>query len=189
MQVLILADVHGNEPALTAVLDAVPDVDAVFCLGDIVHFGPDPAGCVDLIRARADQVVRGNHDEEVVRLFRAAPSASPPVTDSAKWSHWTAAQLSEDQVDYLAGLPEEIQLEMDGRRVLLRHDLPLPGPLIMPDAPESLIASRLDARPFDVMFVGHVHMPYQRALGDRELVDVGSIGQPEDADGAASYGL
>jgi len=189
MQALILSDIHGNQPALAAALDAVPDVDAVFCLGDIVHFGPDPAGCVDLIRQRAGQVVRGNHDEEIVRLFHALPGALPPVADGAKWSHWTAAQLSRDQVDYLAGLPEEIALDLDGHRVLLRHDLPLPGPLIMPDAAESLVASRLDARSFDVMFVGHVHMPYQREIGDRKLVDVGSIGQPEHADGCASYVL
>ena len=60
MRILILSDVHSNYPALTAVLDAAADVDAVFCLGDLVTFGPNPVDCVELIQSRADRAVAVN---------------------------------------------------------------------------------------------------------------------------------
>ncbi len=189
MRVLILADVHSNYPALTAVLESAPEVDEVFCLGDIVLYGPNPVATVDLIRERATKVVRGNHDEETVRCYRRSGDQEKGDTDGLRWKQWTVAQLRDDQIEYLAGLPEEIELEMDGYRVLLRHDLPLPGPLIYADDPDELIVSRLDTRPFDYMFVGHVHIPYVRTLGTRRLIDVGSVGQPEHGDGCAAYAL
>ena len=189
MRVLILADVHANYPASAAVLDAAPEVDEIVCLGDIVLYGPNPVETVDLIRERADRVIRGNHDEELVRFRRQSGSQEKGDTDSFRWKQWTAEQLRDDQVDYLANLPEEFELDLDGKRVFFRHDLPLTGPMIMPDDSDELIESRLDARPFDYMFVGHVHIPYLRTLGTRHLVDVGSVGQSEHGDGRAAYAL
>ena len=66
MRALVLGDIHANLAALTAVLEAAPAVDAIYCLGDLVGYGPNPRECVELIRTRADQVVFGNHDQEIV---------------------------------------------------------------------------------------------------------------------------
>jgi len=189
MRALILADIHSNYPALSAVLEATSDVDAVFCLGDLVLFGPNPADCMNLIRSRADRVVQGNHDEEIVRFCRQQAGQEPRNTNADRWKKWTADQLQEDHIDYLAGLPEQIETILDGHQVCLRHDLPLPGPEIMPDAPEELIKSRLDAVEFDDLLVGHSHIPYVRELGARRLFDVGSVGQPEHGDSRASYAV
>lgn len=58
----LVSDIHGNYPALDAVLQAMPDVDALVCLGDIVGYGPEPKRCVEVIRQRADLVIQGNHE-------------------------------------------------------------------------------------------------------------------------------
>ncbi len=189
MKALILADVHANYPALSAVLDSAEAMDAVYCLGDIVLFGPEPVACIDLLRSRSIPVVRGNHDAELARFCRQGADRQPCRTDGERWKQWTADQLRDDQIDYLASLPEEISLTLDGRRVLLRHDLPVPGPLIMPEATDELIESRMGPGTFEYLFVGHVHIPYLRALGRRHLVDVGSVGQPEHRDGRCSYAV
>jgi predicted phosphodiesterase len=189
MRALVLGDIHANLAALTAVLEAAPAVDAIYCLGDLVGYGPNPRECVELIRTRADQVVFGNHDQEIVLVCRQPTQDTPRDTDSSKWLHWTARQLGADDVAYLASLPEEVELKLDRKLVRLRHDLPLPGPLIMPDATMEQIEARLDDRAFDFMFVGHVHMPYRRQLNKGQLIDVGSVGQAEHGEGNAAYAL
>lgn len=189
MRALVLGDIHANLAALTAVLEAAPAVDKIYCLGDLVGYGPNPCECVDLIRTQADQVVFGNHDQEIVMACRRPREDTPCDTDDSRWRHWTAQQLGADDVDYLASLPEEVELKLDRKLVCLRHDLPLPGPLIMPDATIEQIEARLDERAFDFMFVGHVHVPYQRQLGQGQLIDVGSVGQAEHGEGNAAYAL
>jgi len=162
-------------------------VDAVFCLGDTVLFGPHPAACVELIRDRIDRVVRGNHDDEIVRFYCGSTEKEDDRTNASRWKEWTSEQLADDHIDYIASLPDDCELTLDGHRIRLRHDLPLPGPAIMPDASDEQIEARMDDRPVDHLFVGHVHIPYLRELGPRHLVDVGSVGQPEHGDGRASY--
>jgi putative phosphoesterase len=188
MKRLILSDIHANYHALKAVLQAEAGVDEIIVLGDLVSFGPNPAASVDLIRSHSSTVVLGNHDEEIAR-YRLDANADDQETDGTKWARWSAEQLTDDQVDYLINLPEKIKLQWDGSQILLRHDLPVPGPEAMPDTPAELIEKRLGDVDFDYMFVGHVHQPYLRELRNCRLVNVGSIGQPEHGDGQASYVL
>jgi protein phosphatase len=185
---LVLSDIHSNYHALKAVLEAERGVDEIIVLGDLVSFGPEPAASVDLVRSHSTTVVLGNHDEEVGR-YRLAPPGDDQETDGTKWTRWSAAQLTDEQADYLVNLPEQIALEWDGCHILLRHDLPVPGPLTMPDTPAELTENRLGDVEFDYMFVGHVHRPYLRQLTNCHLVNVGSVGQPEHGDGQASYVL
>ena len=62
MKILVVADIHANYRALKATLDAFDNVDEVWCLGDIVEYGPMPSACIDLVRQHCNQVVAGNHD-------------------------------------------------------------------------------------------------------------------------------
>lgn len=188
MRTIILADVHANYAALSAVLEVVAHEDTIFCLGDLVLYGPNPKECIDLIRSRKIQVVRGNHDDEIVKLTR-QPAETLDKSDDIRWKQWSAGQLCKDQIDYLARLPEEIEQQWDGCDVRLRHDLPLPGELIFPDTPMERIESRMDAKPCDFMFVGHVHVPYILKLPMASLIDVGSVGQSEHGGGGAWYAL
>lgn len=187
MRVLLLSDVHANEAPLRAVLKAVPDVDMICCLGDVVAYGPNPSVCVDLIRESADHAVLGNHDAEIVGWRQRASNRLSAVTNDARWKRWTFEQLRPDQIDYLASLPEEISLTLDGRNVLLRHTVPGPDPLLGHDSPIEELELGLTGMAFDDMFVGHVHHPYRRTMETRRVINVGSVGQSEHGQGNASF--
>jgi putative phosphoesterase len=184
---LVLSDIHGNLAALEAVAAAEPH-DAVICLGDIVGYGPEPAACVRWIRDRAEVVVQGNHDrafgERVPpgcrEQFRGLAEATAPIAH---------AELAASDLAYLAALPHWAYLELSGVRYLFVHATPR-DPLYQylgPD-PESWAAALIgiDA---DVVVVGHTHVQFDLAVGERRVVNPGSVGQPKDGDPRAAYAV
>ncbi len=68
MKILIISDIHANVQALSAVLDNEKGVDKIFCLGDLVNYGPNPGEIIETVRSIADKIVRGNHDDAVSGL-------------------------------------------------------------------------------------------------------------------------
>lgn len=191
MKIAIVSDIHSNLDALTAVLDAITErgVDAIYCLGDIVGYGPDPAACVDLVREHCVASVRGNHDEAVA-LDR---NVSYLPRDAQKAARHNRERLSAEQIDYLASLP--LVIEENG--CCFAH--------ASPGHPErwlrldnlAVALSQFEAFQSDVCFVGHTHVPavvsdrlgvLRVRPGHRYLVNVGSVGQPRDNDARASFG-
>ncbi len=165
-------------------------VDAIYCLGDIVGYGPDPAACVDLVRKECTLSVRGNHDEAVAleRHLSWLPK------DAQKAAAHNRQKLSDDQLEYLAGLP--LVVEQNG--CCFAH--------ASPGHPErwlrlDTLAEALDqfsAFSSDVCFIGHTHIPaivsdrlgvLRIRPGHRYLVNVGSVGQPRDGDARACLGF
>jgi predicted phosphodiesterase len=121
MRVLIIADIHGNLPALKAVL-AHPH-DMLICLGDMVGYGPEPGACVRRILAGADLIVRGNHEQALVT---GAVSGCP---SSLQWLADTTAPLGEAQVSAgdqaaIAELPVRASYTIDGIHYDLTHAAP-----------------------------------------------------------------
>src|SRR5947209_12152607 len=102
MRVAVISDVHANRHALDAVLSAIDEehVDAVWCLGDLVGYGPQPNKCCDLVRERADLCLIGNHD--LVALGELT------VTDfndeAAAAALWPSEQLTPESESFLRGL-------------------------------------------------------------------------------------
>ena len=100
----IIADIHDNLVALTAVLSDIEDrggVEELWCLGDIVGYGPDPHQCIELLRQQKHVCVAGNHDWAAIGKL----DASEFNPDAAAACRWTVQQLSPEDVDYLGGLP------------------------------------------------------------------------------------
>lgn len=96
----VISDIHGNYPALEAVLDDLPDVvDTIVCCGDIVGYGPHPAACVRTIRAVADVVVQGNHDRYV------AESRGRGLPGLDRLPRYSRLALSATDVRWLQTLP------------------------------------------------------------------------------------
>lgn len=192
MKLAIISDIHSNLQALTAALKVIEDrkVDAIYCLGDIVGYGPDPAACVDLVRKECTLSVRGNHDEAVA-LER---HVSWLPRDAQKAAAHNREHLSDDQLEYLASLP--LVAEADG--CCFAH--------ASPGHPErwlrlDTLAEALDqfsSFSSDVCFIGHTHIPaivsdrlgvLRIRPGHRYLVNVGSVGQPRDGDARACLGF
>jgi putative phosphoesterase len=177
-RVAVLSDIHGVLPALEAVL-AEPDVraaDRIVLTGDIAA-GPQPVETLDLLVSLGNRVVwvRGNADRELVTVARGG-------TTEQAISLWAGHQLRSDQVDLLAALPHPVTLEVAGfGPVLFCHGTPR-------DDDEVVLVDSSIERWLEVLsgvdeavrtvVCGHTHMPFQRLVDRRLVVNPGSVGMP-----------
>jgi len=180
MRVAALYDVHGNLPALEAVLAEVPD-DAVILVGGDVAVGPLPSEALERLRALGDRVrwIRGNADRE---LDRNEEGLAPPEA-----IEWVREQLTPEQIEFLHGLPERAELEVDGlRRVLFCHASPRNDvDVFLEGTPEERVAPLFADVEADTVVCGHTHMQFLREIGGIRVVNAGSVGMPyEDEPGA-----
>jgi predicted phosphodiesterase len=185
MRLAVIADVHANRPALEAVLDDLPPVEALVCAGDIVGYGPHPTECVAALRAWDGPVlaVQGNHDRAVV--------AGADIGDGMAGAgvRHARAELDEGALAWLEALPAGRTLF--GGRMRLAHGHPA-------DPDRYVYPSLFDRSLLDTeraLVLGHTHVQasetFERAGWDgteRQLVlNPGSVGQPRDGDPAAAY--
>lgn len=192
MRIAIVSDIHANLEALTAVLDDIDrrKVDDVICLGDIVGYGPDPAACLDLLRARSISSFMGNHDQaayDVDLRMTFSPLARRAI-------EWTADRLDDGHLDFLRTLP--LLAQQHGATFV--HASPRdPGAYeyVLDDVDA---AAHFGSFATPICFIGHTHDPqiFREDLGPRVvdathrcLVNVGSVGQPRDGDARACYGV
>lgn len=176
--VAVLSDVHGALPALEAVL-AEPDVRAaerIVLTGDIAA-GPLPVETLDRLVGEGDRVtwVRGNADRELVAVARGA-------TSGIDVSNWAGRQLRPDQVELLDRLPHPVTLDVDGfGPVLFCHGTPRDDDeVVLVDSSLARWAEVLSTVPpgTGTVVCGHTHMPFQRLVDRRLVVNPGSVGMP-----------
>ena len=183
MRVAALYDVHGNLPALEAVLVEAAEADLIVVGGDVVG-GPFPAETLERLRAEGDRVrwLRGNAERELVE--QPPPrEAGPPPGELER----LVAALTREQVDFLYGLPEQVELDVDGLgRVLFCHATPQNDlDMVTPLTPEERLRRILDGVSADVVVAGHTHIREDRQVGGIRWVNAGSVGMPyEDEPGA-----
>lgn len=185
MKILILADIHANMEALESIEESF---DELWVLGDLVNYGPEPGAVVDFIRARAAIVIGGNHDYAVGNS--ADPHCSPAFRQMARQMQaYTEGVLDEEQKAYLRSLPATARRVADGCKFLLCHATPR-NPLFqyLPPEPASwrIEAGAVDA---DAVLAGHTHLPFDLRLGDRRIVNPGSVGQPKHGRPEACYAI
>ena len=178
----LVYDVHGNLPALEAVLgDAgTVGVESFVLGGDYTLFGPWPAETVDRLRGLPEAAwIRGNGER-----WTAAPGDAPDAVQEAIAA--CRDELGEETVTELAGLPE--QLVLDGRRVC--HGSPVSDVRsFMPD-PHEQDAELLEGVGERTLIFGHTHLPFRRETEDGiELINPGSVGMPFDGDPRAAWAV
>ncbi len=182
MRIAALYDVHGNLPALEAVLAEVEseDVDLIVVGGDVAA-GGFPSETIERLRTLGDRVrwIRGNADRE---LMPGEEGNAP-----AHVLEWVRERLSDEQIAFLHRLPPQLELDLDGvGHVLFVHATPrndtevftsaTPGERLEP------VFAGVDA---DLVVCGHTHMQFERAVGPVQVVNAGSVGMPyEEAPGA-----
>jgi predicted phosphodiesterase len=201
MKTLLISDVHANLTALEAVLADAGSFDAVWCLGDLVGYGPDPNECVERVAALPNlRCVLGNHDAAALRQIEV--DAFNPEARAALV--WTQKQLSDTNAAFLRNLPEMVEVE----QITLVHGSP------RQPVWEYLLDTRtatVNFEYFDTLycFAGHTHLPViyylpddqrmahlivpenttQVTLAPRAIINPGSVGQPRDRDPRAAYAL
>jgi predicted phosphodiesterase len=200
MRIAVLSDIHSNLAALEAVLGSMGTVDAVWHLGDVVGYGPEPDGVVERLRDVAAVGVRGNHDDAAC----GGPAIENFNVDARAAAEWTRARIGSETRRYLAALPELIAPA--GSSFTLVHGSPRHPIWEYLDSPWAA-EQNLALLETPHCFVGHTHVPIvfrQRRRGgmeatvvppesrlrldDRRVVlNPGSVGQPRDGNPAASY--
>lgn len=201
MRILVISDIHANLNALEAVLADAGSVDATWCLGDLVGYGPDPNECIQRVRFLPNLVcLIGNHDAAVVD--RIDINTFNPEARQAVW--WTQRVLTASNMAYLQSLPEHQAIDS----VTLVHGSPR-RPVW-----EYLLDTTTATQNFThfetpYCFVGHSHLPvifqlnpghrYARLLipdadqrmsmAPRAILNPGSVGQPRDRDPRAAYAI
>jgi putative phosphoesterase len=183
VRVAALYDVHGNLPALDAVLADV-DADLILVGGDFVA-GPWPSETFERLRGLGDRArfIRGNADREVVEPSKPGRVAGPPPGVM----EFVRERLSEEQRSLLAGLPLVESVEVDGiGHVLFCHATPRDDEeLLTRISPDERWRDALGGVEADVVVCGHTHVQFDRRIDDVRLVNSGSVGMPyEDEPGA-----
>lgn len=182
-RIALISDLHGNLPALEAVLHDIQGrgIRRILCLGDLVGKGPDSAATLDIAREMCEATVRGNWDD-----FTGAPSKHAVI-------QWHQARLGPERMAYLAALPNSIDFQMSGRNVRLFHASPegVYHRVHMDDTPEKQRAM-FGNTPFtastvvpDVVGYGDIHRAYVKTFQHGILFNTGSVGNPLDMTQAA----
>ena len=192
----ILADIHGNSIALDAVLTDISrqgEIDAFVILGDLAVFGPDPVGVLNLLQPlKPVYYVRGNTDRYLIE------GNYPGHPDGDDWESqvlasfpWTAEQLGQTGLKFLACMPEHQLIRTDPRHSILavhgsvRND----EDNIRPDTPKTDLIEMINGADCDLMLCGHTHLPCEHMVSGKRIVNVGSVGLPFDGDPRACYVL
>jgi len=201
MRILIISDIHANLSALQAVLRAAGNVEIVWCLGDIVGYGPDPNECIGLVRQMPGlKCIVGNHDAAALKQLDTS-SFNP---DARSAIHWTQNMLTDQSREFLENLPETVLLD----HVLLSHGSPR-HPVWEYVLDKNTARINFDYFNTDYCFFGHTHLPVMytmregaavvgmnipspgtsRELVRKTLINPGSVGQPRDRDPRAAYAI
>lgn len=210
MKLAVIADIHGNLPALDAVLAAVDaeNVDKTWVLGDLAAHGGSPAECVTRIRERqtADednfQVIGGNTDRYLVnnsRMAKPAAKDADAYQEQVKQAKiesdmfdWARGELGWENYEFLAKrIGRELRLKVDDYGLVMGYHA-VPGNdeyNITPDTPDEEALDSVIDRPLRLGLYGHIHRQVNRDLGRVRLVNPGSVGLSFESHGRAQFAL
>jgi putative phosphoesterase len=187
MRIAVISDIHSNFDALQAVLSDAGDHDGLVCLGDLIGYGAQPNEVVSEIRSlKPESIIMGNHDYAV-----STGDTSGFVHDAAQAIGWTRAQISSENLSYIANLRSRTTFTVGKVKIALAHGSPR-DPLneyIYPDVSDFVLRSLVEESGGDLLLLGHTHVPFTQSHGSQLIGNPGSVGQPRDGDPRASYAI
>jgi diadenosine tetraphosphatase ApaH/serine/threonine PP2A family protein phosphatase len=211
MKIAVMSCIHGNYEALNAVLSDIDKqrADKIFCLGDLVGYGPHPNAVVEMIRSLDIPTVQGCWDEDIVEGLNACECSYPSILAEkrGKKAHeWTNDQIHPEVREYLAQLPLSLREE----NLCFVHGSPHnQHEYLMPEVNAFTALERVMATGADVLFCGHTHVPYVRTLDAgqlavkvqqpegtstkqvtaplKQIINAGSVGEPRHGRPNATY--
>jgi predicted phosphodiesterase len=215
-RIALFSDVHGNLPALDAVLadmarSGFGEGSERYCLGDLIGYGPDPGGVVERVRALGVPTIVGNYDDGVAAhrgqcgCYYGTEQAK---SDGEASYRVTERLLDERDAQWLLALPQHLWLEHEGAAILLTHGSPRRlNEYLLLDRTEAQLARLAIEAGAHVVCHGHIHIPYHRSFDAAAAADVrlrgtssltpvegrihyvssGSVGKPKDGDPRACW--
>ncbi len=182
MKVALLADIHANLPALEAVMNDLPKVDLIVCLGDVVGYYADPNEVCELLQKYKVPTVRGNHDAYVAGTLTPNPARA-----GAYRTAWTREMLLPANLQWLQSLPVSLEFQWDKLQTQLRHATPWDEEGYL--YPDSERLKEINLRSNHFLALGHTHWPMLRQCGEGFVLNPGAVGQPRDCNPAAAYAI
>lgn len=185
MRILLLADIHANWAALQAINEPF---DLCLVLGDLVDYGLDPSPCIQWVREHATHAVRGNHDHGVAQHVKVQGK------NGFKYLTGVTRQITQERISaedrrFLGALPVSKRVTLDGTKFLMVHATPRDPLDEYSIADVDFWSRRLVDVDAQVICVGHTHYPYILEVGNKLVINPGSVGQPRDGDPRAGYAI
>jgi putative phosphoesterase len=188
----VVSDVHGNLPALEAVLvDCEKQgIEQIWNLGDFVGYVPFPNEVIKLLRKSCAANIIGNYDLKVLSFAENSDKWKIKKSDEKYISFkWNSKALSDENRRYLERLPKTKRMEVDGVSVLLTHGSPASEDEgLIESTPAERLRELAKMAGTDVVLCGHTHRPMARRAGGVLFVNAGSVGRPE-GDRRATYAI
>lgn len=197
MQILLLADIHGNYPALSAIDRhfAGTTFDHIVNCGDTVVYAPFSNQVIDWLIDKNALSILGNTDKKVIKLLRGKSFNKPAKAEKRVMYTHAAEQLSKRSGDYLQSLTNSLELplpgphaERGGKNGLLGifHGSPAePHELLFATTPHSRFVELAEAYPYRAIVTGHSHTPYHFEINTTHFINPGSAGRMFDGNPAA----
>jgi putative phosphoesterase len=185
MKALILSDIHGNLPALEAILQKERSFDTCLFLGDVVDYGPFPKECIRFLREEMDVGVLGNHDNALAHNVDCGCRGDFKQF-SEETRAWHRTLLDEQDMRFLRSLPPLAQTHLDGGFVYLAHATPQ-GDLFH-YLQEEEVDQAVEGITAEVVLLGHTHIQFKKHVGRTLVVNPGSVGLARDG-GRACYAV
>ncbi|MBI4257691.1 MAG: metallophosphoesterase family protein [Thaumarchaeota archaeon] len=183
MRAYFISDVHGNFEALEAVANKMGE-SPVYCLGDMVGYGPNPNEILNWIRQRGAICVMGNHEQAV-----STGDVSWFNQYAAQAALWTRRVISEENKRFIQGLPQTLTVDLNELKVFLAHGSPT-DPLreyVDPSTHMNLFEYYLTRFKVNAIALGHTHIPYVWPTSIGVVFNPGSVGQPRSGDHRACF--
>jgi len=192
-QIAIISDIHGNVPALEAVINEIQkrDINRIFCLGDIIGKGPSSDIVIDICKEYCEKIVKGNHEELI---------CSETVFGDEiykKMKEWHINKIGKKRYEFLQSLVNSIDIKMSGKNIRLFHasQIGVCNRVHRNDNKEKHLSmfenTEFTGYLFEPKIVGYgdIHSSFIEIIGEKILFNVGSVGNPLGIDTRASFGI
>ncbi len=207
MRIALFSDIHANLPALEACLKSIDEqnVDAVYCLGDLVGYNVWPNEVINEVRRRHIPTIAGNYDQGIGLASNECGCAYKTDTDKEMGKisiSFTNTLVNEMERKYLRTLPSHIRIEFqlnnDKLNLLLVHGSPRKiNEYLFEDRDEKSLLRIMQDAGADIMCFGHTHKPFHRVLPSaaaenrhyHHAINIGSVGKPKDGDPRGCYAI
>jgi putative phosphoesterase len=193
--VAVITDIHGNLPALQAVLEHIDalGITTIYCGGDLVGYGPQPTEVCALIQAREIPTIYGNYDYAIARDLDDCGCAyiTPHDRELGQQSvEWTLANTGQAAKYFMATLPFDLRFRVGEADVHLVHGSPRKvNEYLFEDKPARLYERLAGDESAGTMIFGHTHKPWVHEYGGVQFVNCGSVGKPKDGDPRAAFAI
>jgi putative phosphoesterase len=194
MKIAVISDIHGNLPALKAVLEDMEtrQADQIICLGDLVDFAPWGNEVIELLRRQRIITIMGNHDERIAYDL--------PILDKTNQSNeekaarrsameFSKRTISADNKEFLKTLPLSLNLRFADQNIFFTHASPRDVNEYVYQNDDVLQEECLGLITADMLIIGHTHLPYIKECKGGLIVNVGSVGKTKEDDKKAVYAL